>query len=482
MSEIKIIGKINLDEYLRERRLPVRDGGMFKLLNIRCSFYDHEPITFSFGEPLDEQQSKGGYFSLLLGKNGVCKSSLLRELIEFFIDARGYSKRKKKSHVSVESVEYVINESVYQIDCVKNKYTYLINGITCARESMEFPLVIASTMGMFDKFPVNSKVSYSNGRYKQEFYRYVGPKANSNMFTSKANVLLQQMSALPTVKNANQVEMLKIILSFIGYDPLIVFQFQTREPYTNQKTNSIGQIGGETLEFYNQINDGQPHSLDFSFKRGNLRELKSTPISALYELRQNGMLKGLKCLLFKNGKEVDSDYLSSGEFNLLSIVMSVVLAAGAQHLLVLLDEPEISQHPNWQLDLIPNLEKALVDFNCHFLIATHCHFLVSNLPTGRSNVICMTRTPEDVIMTKSIPSETYGWSAEEVLLEAFGVPTDRNRYLAKSVSDFMRGISQQTIEREDVESQLDFFRKTTLHLNSVDPMKKILDTIINEFG
>lgn len=481
-QHIKIIGKIDLDEYIRERDVPVRDGGLFKILQIRCSFYKHEPVLLDFGEPLSSNESKGGYFSLLLGKNGVCKSSLLRELIEFFIDARGYSRRKKKSHVFIESVKYVIDSHTYQVECVNNRFKYNRDGRDINRNQMKYPLVIASTMGMFDKFPVNSKPTYSTGRYNQDFYHYVGPKASSNMFASKANVLLQLMSSLPEINSTNQLKMLRVILQFIGYEPSLTFRYQVREQNSHRKDDTNSNVELDYRKFYLINADDDQHNIEISFLDDNFEEIRSLPIKPLFSMRQNGMLKSLKCYFYKNGKkEVDADYLSSGEFNLLCIVTSIILAAGSQRLLLLLDEPEISQHPNWQLDMIPNLEKALVDYGCHFLIATHCHFLVSNLPQKRSNVICMSRLDDDVIIVEPISSDTLGWSAEEVLLKAFGVPTDRNRYLAEMVSNFLRKIGDKCIDRQEAQKQLEFFRETSRHLSEYDPLKKIIDTILKEF-
>lgn len=481
MGELKIIGKIDLNEYMRGREVPVRDGGVFKVMEIRSSFYGHEAITFDFGDPLDSETSKGGYFTLLLGKNGVCKSSLFRELIEFFIDARGRSTRVKKNHVVIDYVKYAIDGHIYQLERQKKKIIYYKDDEIVDKKLVEFPLIIASTMGMFDKFPINSKPTYNNGRYNSEFYRYVGPKASSNMFTSKSNVLLQQMSTLSDINSENQLEMLSVILQFIGYEPRLTFSFQKRDGNSKQKYVISPDLDREHLYYYQTINDGNSHTLDVCFNKDNLDAVKALPLNSLYVLRQYGLIKNLKCIFYNNGEEVYADSLSSGEFNLLSIVSSVILAANNQRLLLLLDEPEISQHPNWQLDLIPNLEKALVDYGCHFLIATHCHFLVSNLPLKRSNVVCMSRNKENEIKVESIPSETYGWSAEEVLIKAFGVPTDRNRYLAKQVSDFLKAIGDKSIEYKVVNKELEFFKETTTHLNSVDPMKRILDTIIQKF-
>ena len=344
---------------------------------------------------------------------------------------------------------------------------------------MEYPLIIASTMGMFDKFPVNSQAKTNNGRYDLEYYHYVGPKASNNMFTSKANVLLQQLSGLSSVKNENQLELLGVLLEFIGYESTLVLRFEPKE-----KTNRLAYkeyLPPKHENLYNEICNGRDN-FDMRLRKDDFEVVKQLPLRSLNYLRQNGYLKRLKCYFFKDGQEVDSDYLSSGEFNLLCIVMSVILAADSRQLLLLLDEPEISQHPNWQLDLIPNLEKALVDYGCHFLIATHCHFLVSNLPIGRSNVICMKRNDNNQIEAESIPSDTYGWSAEEVLLKAFGVPTDRSRYLAQMVSDFLKEIGARSIDKAEASKRVTFFKEMLPHLNSYDPMKKILDTIIKEFA
>lgn len=479
MAELKLLGRIDLDEYMQGRSVPVRKSGIFKLLSIECSFYNQAPIVFDFGKPLNEANSKGGYFSLLLGKNGVCKSSLLRELIEFFIDARRPNSRKKKTNVRIISVTYIINGDTYYI-LNNDGFHYSKNGQDVRASQMIYPLIIASTMGMFDKFPVNSQAKSKNGRYDIEYYHYVGPKASNNMFTSKANVLLQQLSALPSVKNENQLELLGVLLEFIGYESTIVLRFEPKDQnYRLAAYKEHLSPGHENL--YNEICNGR-NNFDMLLRKDGFDNVKQLPLHSLNYLRQNGYLKRFKCYFFKDGQEVDSDYLSSGEFNLLCIVMSVILAADSRQLLLLLDEPEISQHPNWQLDLIPNLEKALVDYGCHFLIATHCHFLVSNLPIGRSNVICMKRNDNNQIEVESIPSDTYGWSAEEVLLKAFGVPTDRSRYLAQMVSDFLKEIGERSIDKAEVSKKITFFKEMSQHLNSYDPMKKILDTIIKEFA
>lgn len=85
------------------------------------------------------------------------------------------------------------------------------------------------------------------------------------------------------------------------------------------------------------------------------------------------MINATNVIFHKQGCDIISDEMSSGEFAMLSTILGISVAAKDSHTLILLDEPELSQHPNWQMTLIDNLDKALRDKVCHLLIATHSH-------------------------------------------------------------------------------------------------------------
>ena len=87
----------------------------------------------------------------------------------------------------------------------------------------------------------------------------------------------------------------------------------------------------------------------------------------------------------------------------------------------------------------------------------------------------------NLIKSKKIESNTYGWSAEEVLLKVFNVPTTRNRYLAGIVGELMDGISNDTMKEEEVLGKISFLKEIVGNLNDIDPMKKIIETIIETF-
>ena len=172
-------------------------------------------------------------------------------------------------------------------------------------------------------------------------------------------------------------------------------------------------------------------------------------------------------LFHKHGVEITSDDMSSGEFDMLSTVLSISAAASDPHTLILLDEPELSLHPNWHMTLIDNLDRALRNRICHLLIATHSHMVVSDLPMKRSSVTQLEKDEDGNLKGTTISECTYGWSAEEVLLKVFKTATDRNRYFAERIGKLLEQMGNNTIKPEDVAGELKELQEISMHLSCV---------------
>ena len=477
IGNLHIIGKIDLK--VNNRIQPVKSSSCFKILLIKVSFWGSEVITIDLGNVENDDHR---YFSLFIGTNGMGKSTFLREIIDFFIDTQYWKGRRKGSkQVRITTLRYAMDGHIYQIDKDENDiYSYSRDGISVKRP--EYPLIIAATMGMFDKFPINSTNPLrKKTRYDVSYYKYVGPKANNNMYASKANVMLQLLSALDTVRRKTQLSKVGDILEFVGYDPVIKLSYCAKEKNTEVLKTKEPYLDETTLAFLRDIGEKSMRYVEIHPKSDSLRLIHNLHLRELNILRQEGWLT-FKCTLERCGKEIDCNQVSSGEFNMLSIIMSVVLTAGNQNLLVLLDEPEISQHPNWQISIVDKLDEALSEYACHFLIASHCHFLVSNLPQNRSNVFDIELNEEDKVVINTVESDTYGWSAEQVLLDVFKVGTDRNRYLAEVVGNLMERIGEKNIKPDEVIEKLYFIKKVADNLSDIDPMKRVIRTILDSFA
>jgi hypothetical protein len=173
--------------------------------------------------------------------------------------------------------------------------------------------------------------------------------------------------------------------------------------------------------------------------------------------------------------------MSSGEFAMLSTVLSISAAANDPHTLVLLDEPELSLHPNWQMTLIDNLDRALKNQVCHLLIATHSHMLVSDLPLKRSIVTQVEKDKNGNLNSTTISESTYGWSAEEVLFKVFKTATDRNRYFGERIGKLLEQMGNNAISPKEVSGELMELQEISMHLSDIDPMKTILNTIVDAY-
>lgn len=223
------------------------------------------------------------------------------------------------------------------------------------------------------------------------------------------------------------------------------------------------------------------HDYEIDFDEDIAKEESHDELQFIYKLKQCELVNSTNVIFHKQGCDVTSEDMSSGEFAMLSTVLSISAAANDPHTLVLLDEPELSLHPNWQMTLIDNLDRALSNQVCQLLIATHSHMLVSDLPMKRSSVTQVEKDERDNLFANSISECTYGWSAEEVLLKVFKTATDRNRYFGERIGKLLEKMGSNTITPKEVKAELNELQEISMHLSKIDPMKQILNTIVETY-
>lgn len=114
----------------------------------------------------------------------------------------------------------------------------------------------------------------------------------------------------------------------------------------------------------------------------------------------------------------------------------------------------------------------------YIIIASHSHLLVTDLPPDRSTVITLQNRKKNII-SEIINESTFGWSAEDILLNVFGLPTSRNYYLSQVLSkglellaDHSRPNSELNAVRRQIEEYFPLMKDN-------DPLKSIAEIIIN---
>jgi hypothetical protein len=135
----------------------------------------------------------------------------------------------------------------------------------------------------------------------------------------------------------------------------------------------------------------------------------------------------LKILSVSEFSEISQDdllNLSSGQFNLIRNIATLVSQLN-DNSLVIIDEPEISLHPSWQIKYMDLISKIIKPFKgCHVIVASHSHLLVTSLPVDKSNVLISNR--KDVISITPFDASPTGWSSDMILYGVFGVLTRGN--------------------------------------------------------
>ncbi|PEP31649.1 hypothetical protein CN575_21375 [Bacillus wiedmannii] len=136
-------------------------------------------------------------------------------------------------------------------------------------------------------------------------------------------------------------------------------------------------------------------------------------------------VNGKKILFEEFGKEISINELSSGEKQIVfrgSFLLRNKLAT--EGAIVLIDEPEISLHPKWQLkilDFYKNLFKNTEGFQTSQLFfATHSPFVIHNDSRSNDKVLVLKRTPTGEVIIPD-QGEFFSWTEEQVIKEAFDV-------------------------------------------------------------
>ena len=446
-------------------------------------------------------------YSILIGTNGAGKSSLMKELVDFFIDLHAYvnkseSKLSSSNKGRLKGVRYHIDGVECEVIKLGKNYFAKIDGHIRLLEDLRLPTIVACHFGAFEKFPTQKINGSTQTKYDVPYYKYVGAHVNGNLISSSA-IAFRLLFALNEQMDNRQRQNICSILDFIGYDHRISLSYslvmkskksgdarevisQRVEKDREYRNFSIQEKNEKIIQlykFYNQKASSNKIRYDYhiDFDSDNPSKESFDELQYIYKLKQYDLVNSANVIFHKQECNITSEDMSSGEFAILSTVLSISAAADNPHTLVLLDEPELSLHPNWQMTLIDNLDRALVNQVCHMIIATHSHLLVSDLPIKRSSVTQLEKDEKGNLNATDISECTYGWSAEEVLLKVFKTATDRNRYFGERIGRLLEKMGNNSIHPKEVTDELKELQEISRHLSDIDPMETILNTIVETY-
>lgn len=135
---------------------------------------------------------------------------------------------------------------------------------------------------------------------------------------------------------------------------------------------------------------------------------------------------GHKEIIFSEyGKQMPIEKLSSGEKQIVFrggfLLKNKISTQGA---VILIDEPEISLHPEWQLKIIPFLKSLFTNEKqqqtSQIIVATHSPFIIHNSNRYNDKVIILKKDHKGNVIISDKPS-FYGWNKEIIIQEAFNI-------------------------------------------------------------
>jgi len=441
---------------------------------------------------IKNKNSKDNYITLVIGENGTGKSEFLKEIVEYF--------RARKNSNGEHSNKRILVETSNSKDVGWPKK------------------IIASSFSLNDKFPFLNKVAQQNNN---GFYKYLGIRtASNNAFTGKIrDELFYCMMRISSDKS--KLKLFMSVLEEFNLPLRYSFEFSQSRGleefydyiYDNEKSTG-NEVVKSIVDEFRISNRFTPPTLikmqnDISIKKELLFSIKKTftksekkvslnfdlneiinngiPSNSLYinELLQS---KFITIKDFSTEGNIKFQHLSSGQFHLLKSIITLMSEVEDESL-ILIDEPEISLHPSWQMNYMSLLNRMLSKFkNCHVVVATHSHLIVTTLPVSNSDVIVAKKNRNDEIIFEILEGSPSGWSSDMILYSVFGVLNRNNQsfdFDVKMVASLMSNWNNTEINLRNLRESV--HRLMKYELPNADPLslfiiesKNFLEKVDNE--
>ena len=460
----------------------------------------------------DNGVPQGIHTSVIIGANGIGKSHLLNVIAEVFCLLENRLSGKEQEVPSyyfrikycAKWVEYEFSNFADYNPAGRSKYTSLYfkkAGERVGIGMMELPWrVVVSSTTINDKFLAKST----------EMYRYKGMRNEKSPSTTGTRTMVRK--TVESLLNSLDTEVgfrrqLKDLLVHLGLQPRLELTYSLRyknvflkedidrfkiqqifekqsdafekrttllwgtQNYEKIKYEQIEQLD-EIAHFYQTIHNNKA----FTEKETLYYDLLDEECNVHEDRNALKILSALDLVSYPSLKVYkDSDFLfdqsSSGEWSLFCQMVSIMseIQPGS---IVLIDEPENSAHPNWQINYIGWLKKIFEQYyNCHFVIATHSHFMLTDLEPQTSDIIALDRS-ETGLRNIAEGVNTFCWSVDDILYRVFHVRNTRNYVFEKkmlSLFDLLEHKEENRLAIKVLAAELKSYR-----LNDDDPLNILL--------
>lgn len=430
----------------------------FRLRKLKMSGHPVlKDVQFAFCDDLDT--SDNVYVTGIIGANGTGKSHLMSAIATIFSEVyKAKFNGNFGSRRFTFEIEYYLYNDHYQISNSHKTVKYMAlefydrqNYITVIKNGVSINLtdaflpdrVIASTMTVSDKFVAKS----------DEFYKYRGIRNENSVNTTGTRTLIRKavssiMDCMAS-KNAFRNEM-RILLDNLGLEQHLHIKYGMRyknlflrpnmsipmfkDIFDNWENHFIGRSNApwgysrfmkirhdnqkldSIVRFLNKHARTAQGSVVVSYDVMQAPEEFNRDAEAIRLLSQLDLMTFPSVEVVKKGTLYGLENSSSGETHLLCQFIGI-MAEIRKDSLILIDEPENSSHPDWQMNYVGWLKEIFKDYgSCHFMITTHSPLLLANMKPEESKLLRLKRNDDGKIISEGdFESGCFSWTVEEIL-------------------------------------------------------------------
>ena len=455
------------------------------------------------------------YATVIIGQNGTGKSNILKVISEIFRTIALIKEGQEDAPIIWYKfyIKYTIDNVVYELKTLPKQG----NDILCNKESIESDIFIesdtfihtladmvlptrllASSLMLTDKFNAKSTA----------LYKYLGIRNENSPSSSGTRTYIRRTvdNIIDCLKRKNFTSELSNFFEALELEPSLELIYKPRYRqifYTSDisKNTLDDAFGGNNWKLYfprrqdpiwgtsryNSIKDNdelinkiisflQKNTGETIFRYNLITSSRSDLLEdfeIIKELSRLDIISFPELVISKRTGSYNFIESSSGETHLISEFIGL-LSQIEDNSLILIDEPEISLHPNWQIKYIDFLKKTFRDYaSCHFVIATHSHFILSNITSENSNVIALKCDKDNNIIDASTDIDTYGWSPENILYSVFNVTTTRNYYFENDVKELLYLIAHKNENKSKLNQIIERLDRVILSEN--DPLLNVIN-------
>lgn len=329
--------------------------------------------------------------------------------------------------------------------------------------------VISQTLSPFSRFPAPSRLKvslseiYRDEQLNQSRYIPIGMYRGIRFFAGSFSRNIVERAVFSISENIERTEIVGRILRYLEYQAEIELYYMPKvdlreiiraakggsldlhleeiidrdlhnhsvlkREIMEQGVREVSNLIRTAIELFDDrmLRGGIHHRIGFF---GTSKSISYAELQALSLLRRLNLLTLKECALRRNdGSPVEISSASSGQQQLLCTLFGLAGEIEDESL-ILIDEPELSLHPTWQISFLEHLESLMRAVRgCHVIVASHSPLIVQKAQELGYNIHTMSEGRLDSVTT--VLSE--GNSVEATLIDVFESPVPKSLYLSEEI-------------------------------------------------